>query len=90
MQLSEEGIGEEIDSSVAYFHAPLWSSTTIINLDDYCRLFESRSVRLIKEAYARMLESSSSPYDTFINNSIQLVHMAKVRNRLFCYLFQGN
>ncbi len=40
-----------------------------------------RPHRLVKEVCRRMLESSSSPYDTFINNSIQLVHVAKVRNQ---------
>lgn len=43
MQVSEENTNESIDSSVAYLNLPVWSSTTIINLDDYCRLFESRS-----------------------------------------------
>jgi hypothetical protein len=43
VQLFEEGTGENVGSSVAYLNSPLWSSTTIINLDDYCRLFESRS-----------------------------------------------
>ncbi len=43
MQQVEEDNEQKIDSSVAYFNASIWSSTTIINLDDYCRLFESRS-----------------------------------------------
>ncbi len=43
MQQVEEETIENIDSSVAYLNSPLWSSTTIINLDDYCCLFESRS-----------------------------------------------
>ncbi|CAF4790178.1 unnamed protein product [Rotaria sp. Silwood1] len=43
MQQVEEHNGKNIDSSIAYLHLPLWSSTTIINLDDYCRLFDSRS-----------------------------------------------
>jgi len=99
MQQVEENKDTNIGSSVAYLHLPLWSSSTINSLDDYCRLFESRShlwvyrfnelilfyyinFRLIKEAYTRMSESSlSSPYDIFITNSIQLVHMAKVGDR---------
>lgn len=43
MQQVEEGSSEEIGSSVAYLHSPLWSSKTLINPDDYCRLFENRS-----------------------------------------------
>ncbi len=43
MQQVEEDNGKEIGSSVAYFNSQIWSSTTIINLDDYCRLFETRS-----------------------------------------------
>jgi hypothetical protein len=43
IQQADEDNGENIDSSVGYLHLPVWSSRTIINLDDYCRLFESRS-----------------------------------------------
>ncbi len=53
-------------------------------------IFYYINCRLIKEACTRMLESSSSPYDTFVNNSIQLVHLAKVTNRLFIYLLQDH
>jgi hypothetical protein len=49
-------------------------------------IFYYINCRLIKEACTQMLESSSSPYDTFVNNSIQLVHLAKVAIRLFIYL----
>ena len=43
MQQIEENNSENIDSSVTYLNLPLWSSRTIINPDDYCRVFESRS-----------------------------------------------
>ena len=43
MQQVEEGSSEEIGSSVAYLRSPLWSSTTVITSNDYCRLFQSRS-----------------------------------------------
>jgi hypothetical protein len=43
MQQLEENDDKNIGSSVAYLCLPVWSSTTTINLDDYCRLFESRS-----------------------------------------------
>lgn len=43
MQQVEEGSNEDIGSSVAYLRSPLWSSKTVINPNDYCRLFESRS-----------------------------------------------
>ncbi|CAF3714613.1 unnamed protein product [Rotaria sordida] len=43
MQQVEEHNGKQNGSSVAYLHLPSWSSTTLINLEDYCRLFESRS-----------------------------------------------
>ncbi|CAF1253259.1 unnamed protein product [Rotaria sordida] len=77
MQEVEENNGKHIDSSVAYLSLPLWSSRTTMNLDDYCRVFESRSQLLIKEACNTMLELSSSPSsDEFLNNSIQLVHIA--------------
>ncbi|CAF3578845.1 unnamed protein product [Adineta steineri] len=84
MQQVEESNTKNIGSSVAYLQMPLWSSTTCMNLNDYCRLFESRSQLLIKEIYTKMLESSSSsPYDIFINNSIQLVHIAKAHMETF-------
>ena len=43
MQQVAENNDKNIGSSVAYLHLPLWSSTKMINLDDYCHLFESRS-----------------------------------------------
>ncbi|CAF0733727.1 unnamed protein product [Adineta steineri] len=83
IQQTEDDTDKKIDASVAYLHLPIWSSKSIINLDDYCRIFESRSKLLAKENFARMLESSSSPYDTFLNNSIQLVQMAKAHMESF-------
>ncbi|CAF1385836.1 unnamed protein product, partial [Rotaria sordida] len=83
MQQVEEHNGKQNGSSVAYLHLPSWSSTTLINLEDYCRLFESRSQLLIKEVCIHMLKSSSSPYDTFMKNSIQLVHIAKAHMETF-------
>ncbi|UJR20018.1 hypothetical protein I4U23_023152 [Adineta vaga] len=84
MQHIEDNNDANMHSSVTYLNLPLWSSTTNIKLDDYCRLFESRSQLLIKDMYRKMLESSlSSPYDTFINNSIELVHMAKAHMETF-------
>lgn len=43
MQQVEENNSKHIGSSVAYLRLPLWSSTTLISLNDYCRLFESRA-----------------------------------------------
>jgi hypothetical protein len=43
MQQVEEDSDKNSHSSIAYLNFPLRSSTAIINLDDYCHLFESRS-----------------------------------------------
>jgi hypothetical protein len=42
-QIENNDDDKQIDLSAAYLNLPIWSSTAIINLDDYCRLFESRS-----------------------------------------------
>ena len=43
MQEIEDNNDKNTDSSVAYLSLPVWSSRTTMNLDDYCRVFESRS-----------------------------------------------
>ncbi|CAF1500184.1 unnamed protein product [Adineta ricciae] len=84
MQQVEENNSGSLHSSVAYLNLPLWLPPTSLKLDDYCRLFESRSQLLVKEMFGKMLEStSSSPYDAFIQNSIELVHMAKAHMETF-------
>lgn len=43
MQLVEDGEKESLGPSVTYLTMPIWSSTAILNMDDYCHVFESRS-----------------------------------------------
>nr|BAK02006.1 predicted protein [Hordeum vulgare subsp. vulgare] len=77
IQRVEEDSDKGLDASIAYLRAKVWSGKTMINLEDYCHLFESRAQLLAKEALALMFESSLSPYATFLKNSIQLVQLAK-------------
>lgn len=96
MQDMEENEGADLDASVAYLSSPLECSGTAKTPNDYCRIFERRSqlcvhqpteltifipihYRLIQEASA-VISKSSSPDEAFLNNSIQLVHVAKVEN----------
>ncbi|UJR20063.1 hypothetical protein I4U23_023196 [Adineta vaga] len=83
IQQVEEDSEKNLDPSVAYLRVKLWSGKTITNLDDYCHLFESRAQLLVKEALVNMFESSLSPYETFLKNSIQLVHVAKAHMETF-------
>ncbi|CAM4852807.1 unnamed protein product [Rotaria socialis] len=69
-----------IDSSIAYLFSTKPAPAAIVDLDDYCRLFECRSQMLLKSISNRLMESSSpssTPHDIFVKNSIELVHVAK-------------
>jgi acyl-CoA oxidase len=66
------------ESSIAYLYSTISPPKTIVNLDDYCRLFECRSQMLLKSISKQLIGSPlSTPYETFSKNSIELVHIAK-------------
>lgn len=70
---------DEIDSnsSIAYLYSNVSPPATIVNLEDYCRLFECRSKLLLQSISKRMGASSLTPYETFSKNSIELVQIAQ-------------
>ncbi|CAF5067583.1 unnamed protein product [Rotaria sp. Silwood1] len=65
------------ESSIAYLFSTTSPPATIVNLDDYCRLFECRSQILLKSISNQLVESSLTSYDKSSKNSIELVHIAK-------------
>ncbi|CAF0854889.1 unnamed protein product [Didymodactylos carnosus] len=83
--------GEELISpTVAYLKetATIFSPiSNISNLEYYCKIFELRARRLIKDMYTKLLEiaasTSQSPYETFLENSIELVHIARCHMETF-------
>ncbi|CAF2817046.1 unnamed protein product [Rotaria sp. Silwood2] len=77
IQLADDNNETNIESSIAYLFSIIPAPTTIVNLNDYCRLFECRSQLLLKSISNRLVESSSTAYDKFSKNSIELVHIAK-------------
>jgi len=78
--LQQPDENDEIDpqSSISYLTTNDLAPATIVNLEDYCRLFECRSKMLLKSIAGRMTgNSSSSSYERFQKNSIELVHVAQ-------------
>lgn len=70
---------DEVDpkSSIAHLYSYASPPATIVNLEDYCRLFECRSRMLLQSISKRIGASSLTPYETFSKNSIELVQIAK-------------
>ncbi|CAF0966451.1 unnamed protein product, partial [Rotaria sordida] len=78
MQQADDDNDVNMESSITYLFSTISAPATIVNLDDYCRLFECRSQLLLKSISNQLIESSSSTsYDKFSKNSIELVHIAK-------------
>ncbi|CAF0812925.1 unnamed protein product [Adineta steineri] len=77
MQQLDEISEMETESSIKFLYSTTTPPATIINLDDYCRLFECRSQMLLKSMSNRLSESEASTYNKFSKNSIELVHISK-------------
>ncbi|UJR27411.1 hypothetical protein I4U23_008701 [Adineta vaga] len=81
MQQLDDNMEINMESSIAFLYSTKAAPATIVNLDDYCRLFECRSQMLLKSISSRLTESasasSSTPHSIFSKNSIELVHVAK-------------